>query len=43
MVGRERIKMAVTLVPFPVRAAEAAGVAPAQMRGARGMPSCPST
>ena len=30
---RDRIKMAVTLVPFPVRAAEAAGLALGQMRG----------
>jgi predicted nucleic acid-binding protein len=30
---RDRIKMAVTLVPFPVRAAEAAGVVLGQMRG----------
>jgi predicted nucleic acid-binding protein len=29
----DRIKMAVTLVPFPVRAAEAAGVVLGQMRG----------
>jgi predicted nucleic acid-binding protein len=33
---RDRIKMAVTLVPFPVRAAEAAGVVLGQMRGERG-------
>ena len=30
---RDRIKAAVTLVPFPVRSAEAAGVALAKMRG----------
>jgi predicted nucleic acid-binding protein len=33
---RDRIKMAVTLVPFPVRAAEAAGVVLGQMRGEKG-------
>lgn len=33
---RDRIKTAVTLVPFPVRAAEAAGVVLGQMRGAKG-------
>jgi predicted nucleic acid-binding protein len=32
---RDRIKMAVTLVPFPVRAAEAAGIALGQIRGER--------
>src|SRR5258708_16511676 len=30
---RDRIKTAVTLVPFPVRAAEAAGIALGQIRG----------
>jgi hypothetical protein len=30
---RDRIKTAITLVPFPVRAAEAAGVALGQIRG----------
>jgi predicted nucleic acid-binding protein len=30
---RDRIKTAVTLVPFPVRAAEAAGIALAKIRG----------
>lgn len=33
---RDRIKVAVTLVPFPVRAAETAGLALAQMRGEKG-------
>jgi predicted nucleic acid-binding protein len=33
---RDRIKLGVTLVPFPVRAAEAAGVALGQMRGEKG-------
>lgn len=33
---RDRIKQVVTLVPFPVVAAEAAGVALGQMHGARG-------
>jgi predicted nucleic acid-binding protein len=33
---RDRIKMAVTLVPFPVPAAEAAGVVLGQMRGDHG-------
>jgi len=33
---RDRIKLAVTLVPFPVRAAEAAGVVLGQMRGEKG-------
>jgi len=34
--ARDRIKLAVTLVPFPVRAAEAAGVVLGQMRGEKG-------
>lgn len=34
---RDRIRIAVTLVPFPVRAAEAAGVALGQMRGEKGL------
>ena len=34
---RDRIKIAVTLVPFPVRAAEAAGVVLGQMRGEKGL------
>ena len=33
---RDRIKLAVTLVPFPVRAAEAAGVALGQLSGVKG-------
>ncbi len=33
---RDRIKLAVTLVPFPVRAAEAAGVALGQLGGVKG-------
>jgi predicted nucleic acid-binding protein len=33
---RDRIKVAVTLVPFSVRAAETAGVALAQMKGEKG-------
>lgn len=32
---RDRIKTAITLIPFPVRAAEAAGVALGQIRGER--------
>lgn len=35
---RDRIRTAVTLVPFPVRAAEAAGVALGQTRGQRDRP-----
>jgi predicted nucleic acid-binding protein len=34
---RDRIKMSVMLVPFPVRAAEAAGVTLGQMRGEKGL------
>jgi hypothetical protein len=33
---RDRIKLAVTLVPFPVRVSEAAGVVLGQMRGDKG-------
>jgi hypothetical protein len=33
---RDRIKTAITLIPFPVRAAEAAGVALGQIRGEKG-------
>jgi predicted nucleic acid-binding protein len=32
---RDRIEAAITLVPFPVRAAEAAGVGLGEMRGVR--------
>lgn len=32
---RDRIKTAITLIPFPVRAAEAAGIALGQIRGER--------
>lgn len=34
--SRDRIRMSVTLVPFPIRAAEAAGVALTQMLGRHG-------